>query len=446
MKQSFTLFLFALLVLHIQVQHCIAQDETPYWQRAAVLLNSQQYREAFAETNLLLNKHPNDVVVLRIQGVCLMELGRLDEAVATLQRGLEIEPESVACRYYLAQALAYRGSLLEAVKHLEVILAMAPQSEYGKQAGQVLPEIQSMILAGQAVRDANRYNVYLKIGEEYDDNVAARAETSKDTSENESWRTTYTFYGEIRYPDQEIDNSSFSLGLGYALDGSYHHSSPLDQYDLFANTVNLFIRTTGTLYESPYRLQIQTKYTDTNLSNDAFSNVIGLFGIVDYQWHQQVSTAITGAWSDKNYAEDTIYPEYFSRDGDEYRIGLKNNVTVCKNHLILGLDYSYRFNDSDGSQYVLKSHDLTGSVKAALPWLLQFHGQVAYQEHDYPEYVQDPPGRLDDIWTYYISLQRYLWNDQMTVDISFTHTTSSSTQEFAEYDRSVFGIGITMNY
>jgi len=78
-----------------------------YWQTAAELVQAGEYAAACQVVDGLLADRPDDVLLLRIKGICLLETERETEAVSVLRHATEIEPTSVACRYYLAQALAY---------------------------------------------------------------------------------------------------------------------------------------------------------------------------------------------------------------------------------------------------------------------------------------------------------------------------------------------------
>ncbi|MBU1565523.1 MAG: tetratricopeptide repeat protein [Proteobacteria bacterium] len=424
----------------------IGDEGTPYWQNASILLQNEKYFEAYEETERLLIERPKDALLLRIKGISLLEIENPTKAVSVLQYALDIDPGSVACRYYLAQAFAYRGSLREAISMLETVLAMAPDSEYARLARGVLPELMSLVQSAQVIKDSNRWNLYARLAEEYDNNVPVRSNNSTDTTPKDSWRSVYTLYGEVRYPDQKLDKRRFTLGTGYAIDGNFHQRSSLRDYDLFSQAVNLFINTNGALLDKPFQARLQTKYTDTRLGDDGFSNVFALQGSFEYQWHSKVSSTFKASWDKKDYLADSPYPKFFSRDGREYTLGVHNNLFLLDNRLIFGLHYSYRHQNTEGSQYKLQSHDITGSVKVALPWSLQFQSQVTYQQQDYPEFFRDPPGRLDDVWTIYSSLQKRVWKDWLNLEISYTHSTSSSSQDFAEYERSVFGVGLTMNF
>jgi predicted Zn-dependent protease len=67
-----------------------------YWQRAAELIQTQDYAAAHTEIQGLLAARPDDQLLLRLSGVTLIHTDRLDEAVAVLGRATQGDPDNVA--------------------------------------------------------------------------------------------------------------------------------------------------------------------------------------------------------------------------------------------------------------------------------------------------------------------------------------------------------------
>ena len=68
-----------------------------------------------------------------------------------------------------------------------------------------------------------------------------------------------------------------------------------------------------------------------------------------------------------------------------------------------------------------------------------------YQQEDYTEYTLYPT-RLDNLWTYYVSLERPIWKNWLTLGINYTYETADSNLNLAEYRRNTFGINLTASY
>ena len=100
--------------------------------------------------------------------------------------------------------------------------------------------------------------------------------------------------------------------------------------------------------------------------------------------------------------------------------------------------------NAEGYQAELRSNDITTSLTVNLPFELRLYGQIAYQQEDYPEYY--PVGRLDDIWTFYTSLQRPLFGDVLFLELAYTYATADSDYDYARYERNVISAALSLSY
>lgn len=110
----------------------------------ARLYRAGEYEAVYEASVRLLEQHPDNPFLLRLKGICQMDLGQTRTAMGILRRALEADPDSIATRYYLAQAHAYEGELISAAQRLGEILALAPDSAYAEQARRILPELENM--------------------------------------------------------------------------------------------------------------------------------------------------------------------------------------------------------------------------------------------------------------------------------------------------------------
>ncbi len=416
-----------------------AQDQ-PYWYKASKLIETGDYAGAYLEVQDLLQKSPDNVLLLRVKGVCLLETGQHDAAVQVLRHATTLDPESIACKYYLGQALAYRGSVPEAMDILQMIVSDYPETDYGKMAAEILPQLKELEQSTAAVQDIRRWSVYGALSSEYDDNITLRAKNSSDEGPTDSMRITYSFYGELRLPDQKIDPWPFTVGIGYSLYGTEILRSELSYYDLFSNNLSLFVEHNGTLFDKFYSLRFDSSYTDTRVDWTKYSNVAGLQLSFGYQWHKRVYSKFLTAWDNRRYENDSPYPEWYSQDGEEYRAGIMNYLYLFDNSLVLGLNYTYRKIHSEGDQNVLRSNDLSFSVTKNLPFDIRIIGVVNYSQEDYPDYF--PDGRLDDIWAFSFSLEKDIW-ECMMLNLNYTYGTADSDEEYTDYRRNVVGLTLT---
>jgi len=420
-----------------------AGKEAPYWQPVVKYMQEENYTDAYTVVNELLKNYSEDSLLLRIKGICLLETEYFDAAVAVLSDALEADPESIACRYYLGQALAYRGSIQAAIDLLEEMTTLAPESEYARLAQPALRELRNLVETEAVLPDTRRWYLYGRASTEYDDNVPLRANNTEDDSAKESWGFSYSLYGEYRFPDQKIDHSPVTIGMGYSLNGNEYDRSLFRNYELFSQALNLFLSHSGSLADRFYDLRLEGKYNFTRMGGEEYSTVDTITGSFSWNWLERVSSTGSVSWSNMQYEDDGEFPDYYSNDGDEYSFGIQNYLFLMENRLTFGLNYQYRSRDTEGCQNDLHSNDITGSLTLALPWNLRLQTDLTYQQEDYPEYRD--VSRLDNIWTWYTVLE-YTFGNRFTLDLNYTHATADSNLDFAEYRRNAIGLAISINY
>ncbi|MFO7964529.1 MAG: tetratricopeptide repeat protein, partial [Desulfobacterales bacterium] len=181
--------------------HPSSAEEYAYWQKAGDLMIAGDLNSAVKELDRLLFERPEDTLLLRLKGICFIGLGKTDQAERVLRRAVEINPSSVAARFYLAKALAQRGSVLESIDLLVSIQNMASDSPYANRAWEIMPRLRSVEAANRPVADSTRWNPYISLAMEYDDNVPARSKHESNTSTG-SLRTTGSGAIEYRFIDQ----------------------------------------------------------------------------------------------------------------------------------------------------------------------------------------------------------------------------------------------------
>ena len=372
-----------------------------------------------------------------------LQLNDLDGSIKSLRGALQKDPNSIASRYYLAQAYAYRGNVLLAIDLLNEIREKAPGSRYAEQAARVLPDLQNLAVTAQAISDNKRWNVSLRSGGEFDDNPMARSDNDPDVTHTDTWRFVTSTYLEIRPLDQNIDRTPMTAGLAYAIYQSLHERTEVfEDFDLTSQTAKLFLRRGDRAWGKPFKFEVSGDYTNTRLGHHDYSQDIGLTGSFSLQWMPwaTVSPSYSIRW--KDFRNDTILPEQFSRDGHEQSFGVSNHFYTFNNSVVWGASYYYRRADTRGSQFDIDSHDVGGTVNVSLPWQWGLFAGVTYSTEDYVQFVPEPT-RADDSLSVSASLSRPLWDPNWMVEFSYNYTTADSSVEFSGYSRQTFGVAFS---
>ena len=98
-----------------------------YLSEALALERQGDYDAALTSYRLALRDQPNDPRILQNMAIAYSKTGRLEEAVRTYRRALELDPGLSGAHYGLGFLLLRRGDVPGATKHLEAFLDAPPK-------------------------------------------------------------------------------------------------------------------------------------------------------------------------------------------------------------------------------------------------------------------------------------------------------------------------------
>jgi tetratricopeptide (TPR) repeat protein len=111
------------------MREVLVKEQNPNLARGLELWRGNRPRLAARALADYSQEHPDDFRALQVQAHIANQCGAIDEAIALLQRCLELHPELLNLRAELSQLLARRQRYAEALEQLELML----QAEPGKQ-------------------------------------------------------------------------------------------------------------------------------------------------------------------------------------------------------------------------------------------------------------------------------------------------------------------------
>ena len=406
-----------------------------------------------AEALRILEAEPESVLLLRLRAVCLMELRRDAEAERLLRRALGQDPGNVACRFYLAQALAQQGKIQPSLNLLRELAAdpQAAGSDYAAQAAALVPQLSALLPAGGgeppvAQSPAKRWRALLQAAMEYDDNPAEVADRpAPGQSKNGSFRFTSGAYVDVHLIDQYLDEAPLTWGAAYAFYGSTHFRHEASDQDLLHHTGEIFLQRYQDLGSFPALFSLASGYTYDELSGRQFAETIHLVGETSIRWSGWVSTALAlrSEWVD--FEQGLVNPSLYSRDGLILSPRLRQSFHALEGRWTLWAEYQYEWSDSNGSQFVEESHQAALGSEFDLPWSLRWHLSYRYRHSLYPEFLPQPE-REDHVHLLTTSLSRPLFTDGLRAELRFTRMMSDSNVAFAEYTRNIWGVGLRYEF
>ncbi|MEK6544821.1 MAG: tetratricopeptide repeat protein [Elusimicrobiota bacterium] len=443
-----SLIFLAVILTLTGTGYCAAAEIKSDWKGVSQSIQTGQYRSAYQKSQELLKKYPQDIVLLRLQAVAALKLGKTKEAIANLQKALTIDPSSMSCGYFLAQAYASDGRLDSSARLLEEIIKQAPTSPYAVKARSILPQLKNLRKSAVAASNqesdpSKRSNGSIRLSLEHDDNVVYRSEADAAAGGTvASLRFVLGTYYEYRFVDQTQDQRPVTAGAGYALYQSLHESQRFADSNLGSHTPYLFLRKSGHLGMLPYSSSLQASYNIARLGPRRLNRTRGLqasWSLQPTSWFS-LKPFYSAQWNDyrQDYGE---YADWFSRDGFEYLAGLEDYLYLNHNKLIFAFNYTYHKNDTHGSQFDLKSHVIAVNAYANLSNQWRLTGGVQYQTQGYLNFLPLPE-RRDDVRTYSFGISKPLPNQAYVMEFNLTRNQSSSNRDFADYKRDVYGLGL----
>lgn len=436
-------FLLCLFTFATALLPGAARGADEYWRAPLEFMKTGDFSAALEELERLLEERPGDVLLLRLKGISQLELDRVGEAVETLRLATQGDPDNEAARFYYAKSLAYAGRLEQAIDELEELQRRSPASPYAEQAGTVIENLQSLLVSADARPESKRWDLYARVAGEHDDNIPARPDP--DAGPSSSYRAVASACYELRVVEEELDDAFATAGLSLSAYGSRYARKEFDEYNLNVVSAGLFTKKNLSLGSRPAELALDFGYTVTELGHDPFSTAWNSGLRFDVQCADSVviSSHYSLTWQD--FEEDTLWPYLFSRDGRDHGLGADLYFYLLDNRLIVSAGYLYNTSDTEGSQLEVEGHAYSGSLTFRLPLQLVLSGSLCYSEDEYVDFSPEPE-RLDDVVTVTTSLSRYIWKDNLNLEISYSHTRADSNLAFAEYRRNIIGLSVAARF
>jgi tetratricopeptide (TPR) repeat protein len=104
------------------------------------------FDKAIAHYRKYLEKNPKDANARVDMGICFFETSNLDEARKEMEFALKYDPKHVPAHFNLGIVILRAGNVKEANEWFKKTIALAPKSDMGQQAKQILEQHSSPLL------------------------------------------------------------------------------------------------------------------------------------------------------------------------------------------------------------------------------------------------------------------------------------------------------------
>src|SRR5687768_7656965 len=129
--------------------HSPKPQRLDYLNEALLLERQGDFDAALTSYRLALRDHPNDPRILQNMAIAFSKTGRMEEAIRSYRRALELDPSLSGSHCGLAFLLIKRGDTTGARRHLEAFLAHPPKSAEAERWVKFARETLSAIQSGE---------------------------------------------------------------------------------------------------------------------------------------------------------------------------------------------------------------------------------------------------------------------------------------------------------
>lgn len=405
----------------------------------AELFQEGDYEAALFALEPLLERYPNDPLLLRYRAMTVDRLGRSSEAIAQFQKILEEDPHHVPTRFFLGQAYERAGRPEEAAQEWRWVVKNSPVAEYREWAEAALarpgiPEVvppvpKRWFLAGIA-------------GWEWDSNVTLKPDDK--ALANVGDKNADRFSATLRLGYHLIRERDLGIDLLYTGRQSVHDDS-LDDLNFTSQEGSIDVRKRGTFLNRDVTWGSRYDGMVGLLEGDLLSFTNRLTLSADTRLTPRTRTVLTKRFSWIDFGPDGSNPPQTSRDGFYGDFGITQYfyTTDFQRHLFLTQEY----NDTRtrGGNFERRGTTSRVGIHTPLPWFNRVEADLAtgFRWNRYPRFSSlstlDTARRRDTIWDLYVGLT-YPVNPKLSTRVFYRFVDAKNRNDFFEYDRHVTGV------
>lgn len=119
----------------------------------------------------LLKQYPDDVVILRYIAITYDRLERFEEAVATFEKALRLDPKNPVLHLFLGVTLFKMRVAEKSEVALRRAIELGPDTVYAGRAKQYLDVMEQQKAQGEVPGGPKRWDIFTQVGFQFDDNV-----------------------------------------------------------------------------------------------------------------------------------------------------------------------------------------------------------------------------------------------------------------------------------
>jgi tetratricopeptide (TPR) repeat protein len=403
----------------------------------AQFFRNDDYERALEASEILLQRYPNDPLVLRYRAMTLDRLGRTQEALIIYKQILRQYPRHAPTHFYMGQAYERLGDHELAAKEWKAVAndTMAP-SEYRKWAKKSLARVQAL----RVVPERKRWILFGNIGWDYDTNVPLKPEdkalaVAGDKNANRFSADVMLRYRWLMEPDNQVD-------LQYTARQSLHDDS-FDDLNFTSQEFGIDNRRRTSWGGRDVIVTGRYAMLWGFLESDLFSYGNRFTAQAETRFTQFTRTILSDQLTFFNFGPDGFNPDLSSRDGIYNDLALSHYFYTedLAKYLFLRQELNLAFTRGDN----FDRHGATSRIGVHTPLIADtdLDASVGLVYNRYPDFSSlsflDPAERRDSNWDTAVSLTHRI-NARLAVRGQYRWIHALNRNDFFQYNRHILGV------
>lgn len=415
-----------------------------------------------------VREHPRDASAWRMLGRIRLTQNRFAEAKRAFQQAVELDPTSAAAQFDLGRLLVELGMKDESRRHLERATELAPESDYARQARDLLERIGPAEfdvqqvgyeirrfdgadsiepLLRESTEEERRSGLFapfgfrLESGVLYNSNVAL-APLSRQLSPEEPASAQGFLAPELQWVF--LDRTRWRAGA--TLDGHFTlNEGQFRRFNLQSYQPGAFVESYHAIGTTVLIPRFSYEFTHDEFEAETFGNRHAAISSLWLSWNDCESSLLFWSIDHSDFRDDGVAPSITSQDGWTNVVGLSHDHLVDARFLKMvrgGVDYTHA--ETRGSDFRFDGVHLFAELLFALAWQteLKLHGGWGYRK--YPDFEFSPP-RDENVWRAGAELRRP-FGEHLSMALVFNYVLFDSQNPLFEAERYLSGLVTTIEY
>jgi Tfp pilus assembly protein PilF len=399
------------------------------YDRAFLYYKMADYGKAADLFQSVLKEDPSLILANFYCGVSLYRDRQYKAANPYLMKAANKSPDLKAKAYYYSGLCHYyMNQNAQAVDKLTYVKTNSDSQDVRDNAHRWIEKIK----AGKKVQKP--YALEFKLAYEYDDNVPLEP-TDQDDLYSEEKDSLILGYVGGQYNFVNQDN--VIVGAGLSRFQTWYVE--LDEYNVSETALRVY----GYYLTDTFTYGLKIVPSIYQLDDEDYLTTVQVKPEVSYAVNQQISLWLSYTYSSNDYRQS----DFVVRDGSSHEVFLDAVFSLVgdKGYFLGGVGYEDNIASEEEYDYGRLTVRAGGSFDLVYAVRLGVMGTYAGKTYKNDDPIEDET-REDDRYKVSVSLSRELFYEWLEIAAEFTYTNNDSNIGDYEYERQIFGIGLSATF